>query len=288
MPRMILKIKLSAAFLMLCNIVIVLLYCLGIKYPPNNITASNFMKRSVIANWKMHFSLKEAVEFCEWLCGMGGNSNSSVCHPSYGGNPDLKISPLGDYDINHSPSQLIIAAPTPYLAHLAHLFPHLSFATQDVSAHESYGAHTGEVSAKQLASCGVCYCIIGHPERRRDFGEDDELVKRKADNCLNAGLMPIICLGSDLSLAKEFGGDCMIAYEPEGSIGTGVIPDGRRLIEVFGELKSMVAKSVNLVYGGSVNLGNLSAIKSAEGIDSILLGRASLKAEDLREILKNW
>lgn len=223
------------------------------------------MNRKVIANWKMHFSLKEAVEFCAILP------------------PDLIRGSQDDY-----PSQVIIAAPTPYLAHLTHLFPHLSFAAQDVSAHAPYGAHTGETSASQLASCGVRYCIVGHPERRRDFSENDEIVKRKADNCLAAGLVPIICLGEDLSLAKEFGGDCMIAYEPKESIGTGVIPDSKRLAEVFGELKSMVAKSVNLVYGGSVNSGNLSAIKSACNIDSILLGGASLRKDELEKILKNW
>lgn len=251
---------------------IVLLCCLGIKYRSNNISASDFMNRSVIANWKMHFSLKEAVEFCATL---------DLIRESHEAHEILRSSPKGG-------SNIIIAASTPYLAHLSYLFPHIAFAAQDVSVHESCGAHTGEASSSQLVSCGVSYCIIGHPERRRDFGESDEIVKRKADSCIKAGLVPIICLGDDISLAKEFKEGCMIAYEPKESIGTGVIPDSKKLEEVFGELKSMVAKSVNLVYGGSVNSSNLSAIKSACNIDSILLGGAALRAESLKEILKNW
>ncbi len=214
------------------------------------------MTRYIIANWKMNFTLQDAIEFCERL--------------------------------PYSNLSLIIAAPTAYLSYLVQKFPKISFSGQDVSAHETYGARTGEVSAKMLASCGVKYCIVGHPERRRDYGESDEIVIQKADNCILAGIKPIICLGGDLSLRPSIDGDFMLAYEPIEAIGTGVLPGQDELSRVFRDLKNQVAKSVNLVYGGSVNSGNLATIKSIKAIDSILLGGASLRVDELIKILEDW
>lgn len=229
------------------------------------------MNRKVIANWKMNFSLSEAIDFCR------------IITERYYKLP-LAMDQIG-YNFS---SELIIAAPSPYLAYLVYLYPHISFAAQDVSDHETYGAFTGEISAKQLHSCGVNYCIIGHMERRLNFGEDNALVKRKSDACINAGITPIICLGDDVSQALRFDEKCIIAYEPKESIGTGVISGSSKLEEVFGGLKSMVAKTVNLVYGGSVNSSNLLVVKSVGSIDSIMLGGASLKIDELEKILNNW
>jgi len=185
-------------------------------------------------------------------------------------------------------TELVIAAPTPYLAHLTYHFPQISFAAQNVSLHENYGAYTGETSALMLDSCGVKYCIVGHQERRRDSGETDYIVKLKADNCIRAGITPIMCLGDDLSLRPSIDGKFMLAFEPKGSIGTGVLPTSEELDCVFGALKNQVAKSVNLVYGGSVNASNLAVIKGASNVDSILIGGAALQVHELVKILEDW
>jgi len=231
------------------------------------------MKRPVIANWKMNLTLNDAIEFCNELL------SSFLILGSQAAPQDPRV--------KHEGNNLIIAAPNSYLAYLASHFPQISFVAQDVSGHEQYGSFTGEVSALQLKSSGVKYCIVGHLERRRNFGETDDMVRQKADNCIRAGLVPIICLFEDLTLRPSVDGEFILAYEPASSIGTGVIPDMDSLAHVFEEIKS-VAGTQALVYGGSVNSSNLASIKAISDIDGLLVGGASLKLDELMKILEKW
>jgi triosephosphate isomerase len=204
----------------------------------------------------------------------------------------------------NSSSRLIIAAPSIYLAHLIHHFSHIKFASQDVSSAPcDYGAFTGEVSAKQLSCCSVQYCIIGHSERRRHYLETSLSVKQKAENCIKHGIIPIICIG-ETKESRDSGeyikdikkqllasipndGECILAYEPIWAVGTGILPSAQQLEEISDLLKPLV-KPLSLVYGGSINSGNISYIRKVKQIDGILLGGASLDALELAKILQIW
>ncbi len=232
------------------------------------------MTRPVIANWKMNFSLAQAIDFCNDITRFNNES-------------------------------LIIAAPFPYLAILTNQFPHLNFAAQNVSDRTTnYGPFTGEVSAEMLASCGVKYCIIGHSERRKYNNENNATSKLKAQYCIEHNITPIICVGEtkeERALGTYIGFinnqllECLpdssafiLAYEPIWSIGTGNIPTSKQLDEVFSLFENIIAKPIALVYGGSVNGGNVSDVAKVTSVDGLLLGKASLNATELEQIIQSW
>lgn len=179
---------------------------------------------------------------------------------------------------------------------------------------EASGAYTGEVSATMLKD--LCdYVIIGHSERRAMFGETDETVNKKVMAALNAGLLPIVCVGETLEeneagqteavvdrmvreglkgLSQEQAGQIVIAYEPVWAIGTGktATPDQANdvhknvvrpiLREMFGE---ELGNSIRILYGGSVKPGNAAELFGQSDIDGGLIGGASLKAADFAGIV---
>lgn len=179
---------------------------------------------------------------------------------------------------------------------------------------EASGAYTGEVSATMLKD--LCdYVIIGHSERRAMFGETDETVNKKVMAALNAGLLPIVCVGETLEeneagqteavvdrmvreglkgLSQEQAGQIVIAYEPVWAIGTGktATPDQANdvhknvvrpiLREIFGE---ELGNSIRILYGGSVKPGNAAELFGQSDIDGGLIGGASLKAADFAGIV---
>lgn len=179
---------------------------------------------------------------------------------------------------------------------------------------EASGAYTGEVSAPMLKD--LCdYVIIGHSERRAMFGETDETVNKKVMAALNAGLLPIVCVGETLEeneagqteavvdrmvreglkgLSQEQAGQIVIAYEPVWAIGTGktATPDQANdvhknvvrpiLREIFGE---ELGNSIRILYGGSVKPGNAAELFGQSDIDGGLIGGASLKAADFAGIV---
>lgn len=231
------------------------------------------MGQVVIANWKMNFSLNEAINFCNIL-----------------------TNPYKD--------TLIIAAPTLYLSYLSQNFPDIAFASQDVSSESAYyGAYTGEISAKMLSDIGIRYSIIGHSERRINKLETSEIVKRKATNCIKNNITPIICIGetqearsnnSHLKYIKNQiiesipdSPSFILAYEPIWAIGSGNMPNISELMEVFSFIENIIAKDITLVYGGSVNLRTIDLVKPVSQIHGILLGKASLDVVELEQIIEN-
>ena len=178
---------------------------------------------------------------------------------------------------------------------------------------EDKGAFTGEVAPPMLAE--LCeFVIIGHSERRQHFGETDEAIARKVQAALAAGLSPILCVGETLEQrragqaeavvgaqlqaaleAVEAPGGLAIAYEPVWAIGTGVAatPDVAAhvmggpilagLAAIFGE---HAALEVPLLYGGSVNPGNIAEFAAMPAVHGALVGGASLKADDFAEIVR--
>jgi triosephosphate isomerase len=177
---------------------------------------------------------------------------------------------------------------------------------------EASGAFTGEVSPAMLA--GLCdYVILGHSERRQLFGETDALINRKVRAAVEHGLWPILCVGE--TLEEREGGRAglvvsgqlrtgladvvditglVVAYEPVWAIGTGRAATPELAAEVMAgpmqeTLRSLfgaTADNVPLLYGGSVNPGNVSGFAALSCIHGALVGGASLQADQFVEIVR--
>ena len=189
----------------------------------------------------------------------------------------------------------------------------IAVGAQDVSKYEK-GAYTGEISASQLSDAGVKYCIVGHSERREYHGEDDLLVNAKTRALLEKGINPIICVGEsleqremDLTMAHNnyqvraalHGVDatalrrCVIAYEPIWAIGTGKTATSEQAQEVCCYIRSIIrdmygarpARSVSILYGGSMNAKNAAELLAQPDVDGGLIGGASLKPADFATIV---
>lgn len=180
---------------------------------------------------------------------------------------------------------------------------------------EDDGAYTGEVSASMLAKLAVRHVIVGHSERRQNFGETDQTVNRKARAVLSAGMTPIVCVGETLdqreageaeavvvaqvkaSLSRLDGiATAAIAYEPVWAIGTGrnALPDDAgAMAELIRETvrtmaDSAAADGVRILYGGSVNPGNIKDFMAKRHIDGALVGGASLNPDTFAAIVRYW
>lgn len=184
--------------------------------------------------------------------------------------------------------------------------------------YEDSGAFTGEVSPKMLKELGVQAVIIGHSERRRIFGETDELINKKIKKALAEGLTPIFCIGETLEERQKGLTFCVlekqvreglyginaeevkrvvIAYEPVWAIGTGVVATPEQAQEAHEFVRSLLAKiysdevaqSVTILYGGSVTPENFFGLFVKSDIDGALVGGASLKESfvELAKIMAN-
>lgn len=180
---------------------------------------------------------------------------------------------------------------------------------------ENEGAYTGEISAGMILSAGCTAVIIGHSERRQFFGESDESVNKKIKAAIKAKLIPIFCVGEtekereskdtfsvlDKQMKKglqDFSSDdletLVIAYEPVWAIGTGKTATSGQAQEVHRFLReecmeknfgNKLAKSVRILYGGSVKPGNIGELMFMPDIDGALVGGASLDAETFGKIV---
>lgn len=182
-----------------------------------------------------------------------------------------------------------------------------SVGSQNVCAYED-GGYTGEVSAKQLASIGVKYTIIGHSERRIKLKEDNLEINKKIKSSLDSNLKVILCIGETLEESKLLKkdivlkrqirdalfnvkdlSDIVIAYEPVWSIGTNKIPekeDLKHTIKYIKELvKDMYKTNIKVIYGGSINENNITALESIKELDGFLIGSASINPSQFIEII---
>ena len=177
---------------------------------------------------------------------------------------------------------------------------------------EASGAFTGEISAAMLQ--GLCdYVMLGHSERRQIFGETDESVNRKVHAAIAADLRPILCVGETLE-QREQGqaaaiiaaqvragladvvdiSNALVAYEPVWAIGTGraATPDiandimGGTIQETLRGLFGSAGENVPLLYGGSVNPGNVAGFVGQSSVDGALVGGASLQADQFLEVVR--
>ena len=176
----------------------------------------------------------------------------------------------------------------------------------------SSGAHTGDISASQIADTGAKYVIVGHSERRTDHGETNAMIKAKAQAAHEAGLIAIICIGETLTereagetlnvLGQQMSGsipvratsqNTVIAYEPVWAIGTGLVPTLDQIDEAHRFMRAELltalgadAQNISLLYGGSVKGSNADDIFSVADVNGALVGGASLSAHDFVPIIK--
>lgn len=180
---------------------------------------------------------------------------------------------------------------------------------------EKEGPFTGETSALSVHSIGVTYALIGHSERRTLFYEADDFISKKVRTAIDAGLIPMLCVGETLKeresgkteevvtrqilvglskLAAE--SDFVIAYEPVWAIGTGKVATPEmaeevhkiirnRIGDIFGPKK---AENSSILYGGSVKPDNAESLAKMPNIDGFLVGGASLKPKDFIAICNSY
>jgi triosephosphate isomerase len=183
---------------------------------------------------------------------------------------------------------------------------------QDCSE-DSQGACTGELSARMIAEFAKLV-ILGHSERRVRHFENNGIVQRKCQRALEAGLVPIVCVGETLE-ERQHGDtlrvivqqirqslpsignseDIIVAYEPVWAIGSGKTPttgeiEGvhRRLRLELGTLMGSAGARVRLLYGGSVKAGNAAEIAAIPNVDGALVGSASLSPQEFGEIVGSY
>jgi triosephosphate isomerase len=204
---------------------------------------------------------------------------------------------------------LLVCPPATLLGHVSEALRGSAIALGGQDCHLARsGAYTGDVSAEMLADAGCRYVIVGHSERRAGHGEDDALVRAKAEAVAAVGMTPIVCVGeteaqrgAGLALAVieaqvtgslpvgVDGASMVIAYEPVWAIGTGQTATPADVAEVHGHIRGLLvrllggaeaAAAVRILYGGSVKPGNAAELLAVANVDGALVGGASLDAED--------
>ena len=211
----------------------------------------------------------------------------------------------------HAGVDVAIAPPFTLVAALAEAAEAIAVGGQDCHS-EASGAFTGDVAAAMLADAGAGFVILGHSERRAGHGEQDKLVRAKADTALAAGLGVIVCVGEteaerdagkaeavvtgqlEGSLPQGEGAvaSLTVAYEPVWAIGTGRVASVEdvsamhravraKLVGLYGE----EGAGVRILYGGSVNAANAAELLSADEVGGALVGGASLTADSFLAIV---
>lgn len=245
-------------------------------------------KPVIVANWKMHKTVRESVEFVNLL---------------------VRTFP------DPTDREIVIAPPFTalYAACCAAAKTPVKVAAQNVYWQKE-GAYTGEISAGMLAETGCDYVIVGHSERRRLFAETDEEINRKVSGALQYGLSPILCIGETLDERESdrtfdiiesqlkrglnnIGSDdinhVLIAYEPVWAIGTGKTAKPEQAQEVHRFIRKQIeslygngsAAEIVILYGGSVNTDNIDSLMSQPEIDGVLVGGAGLNPDSLIRII---
>ena len=214
--------------------------------------------------------------------------------------------------------EVVVFPPFPFLKPVADRLAESSIAlgAQDLSP-EASGAFTGAVAAPMLKSVGCSHVLVGHSERRAVFGDDDAMVGRKLAAALGAGLKPVLCIGENLGerqrgetfsiISRQLRSvlapyatntqvlvDLVLAYEPVWAIGTGLTATPEQAQEVHAHIRQEIADllgktfaaALRIQYGGSVKGANAAGLMQQPDIDGMLVGGASLKAEEFAQIVR--
>ncbi len=244
----------------------------------------------VAGNWKMNLLQAEAAVWCRALRSDLPTSKAAVGVAVF---PSFPLLPVVARELTGSS---------------------IAVGGQDLHPAEK-GAHTGDVSGAQLADAGCTWVLCGHSERRRDHGESDELVGRKAAAALRHGLTPLICLGETRDerqagrtfevLERQLRAALApldsrpvgfaLAYEPVWAIGTGETATPEIAQEAHAFLRRLLAglegvgpaaEGLSLLYGGSVTPDSAPGLIAQADIDGFLVGGASLDPRNFLAIIR--
>jgi triosephosphate isomerase len=245
-------------------------------------------KQIVIGNWKMQLIRPEAEKL---------------------------ISAIGDGLSNNLKADIVVCPSYVHLPIVKELLSEsIALGSQNMYW-EDKGAYTGAVSGFQLEDIGCEYVIIGHSERRKFFSVSDKYVNLKTKAALKNNLIPIICVGENKDqreqgkaleivqmqvkkalegISEKEIGKIIFAYEPVWAIGTGVSAKPEDAVGIVLKIRELIrdisnndiADTVRLVYGGSVNVENITGFVKNEQIDGVLAGGVSLKAKDFIKIIE--
>jgi triosephosphate isomerase (TIM) len=247
---------------------------------------SSTRQKLIAGNWKMNCSRAQAIELA---------------------------SAVDAGSVSSDKAKMLICTPAIHFADISKVLSgsHIALGAQD--AHwQVNGAYTGEISSAMLADYQVSYLLVGHSERREMFADDNQRVAKKFAAALENNITPILCIGESLTereqgvtlaVLKEqcqavidtvgiqaFSKACL-AYEPIWAIGTGLTatPEQaqqthQQLREYFASQDAVVAESLQILYGGSMNASNAEELLAQPDIDGGLIGGASLKSEDFVKI----
>lgn len=237
----------------------------------------------------MHKTIREAVDFTKQLVPVCGESVDK---------------------------SVIIAAPFTALSTVAGVVKGSEIHLSAQNLHDKpAGAYTGEISAGMLVDAGCEYVLIGHSERRALFHETNDMINSKLKTAISFGLRPIFCIGETLgeredghtfvvierqikeglnNLSTDDITHVVIAYEPVWAIGTGRTATPEQAQEVHMYIRGAVGKiygenisgNIAVIYGGSVNPDNISALMAQPDIDGALVGGASLDIESFIRIIQ--
>ena len=242
----------------------------------------------IAANWKMHKTVHESVVFVKEFRSM--------------------VKDIDDVEI-------VVAPPFTAVHAVAEAARNSNVGVAAQNLHwERQGAFTGEVSGEMVRESGAEYVIIGHSERRRLFGDTDELVNRRLVAALGAKLTPIVCIGETLeeregnltltvldrqikvgldSMTGEQVGGLVIAYEPVWAIGTGRNATPEQAGEAHAHIRQRIrqwfgggaADHCHVIYGGSVKPDNIRELVALGDVDGALVGGASLEIRGFFDIV---
>jgi triosephosphate isomerase len=241
------------------------------------------MRKLVAGNWKMNGRLADVAKVIEIA---------------------ERVSAYGNVDT-------VLCLPATLIASAKAAVPHYAIGAQDCHMVES-GAHTGCVSAQMLKEVGANVTIVGHSERRAGYYESDADVAAKAMAAKAAGLEVILCVGEkeadrDAGRAEQVVLDQLvnslpddascngltIAYEPVWAVGTGRIPALEDVASMHGAIRAALndrfgeqGSMIRILYGGSMNGDNASALLAVSNVDGGLIGGASLSATQFLPIVQ--
>ncbi len=236
-------------------------------------------KKFIAGNWKMHKGGKEAIEIAKNVKeGIQDDKVDVMIAPPFTAIPDVGRTLEGGF---------------------------VKLGAQNMHFEEQ-GAFTGEISPFFLLDFGVKFVILGHSERRKIFGEVDDLIAKKTAAALTFNLTPIVCVGETLSEREEGKTFDVIerelntiiplidkkkivfAYEPIWAIGTGKVATPETAVEVHKFIRGKlgdIGQDIRILYGGSVKPENAESLLKEEEIDGALVGGASLNPESFLSII---
>jgi triosephosphate isomerase (TIM) len=213
----------------------------------------------IIANWKSNKTISEALD---WIGKVG---------PKIERRENIKIVVCPSFiDIEEVKKAVLVGN-----------FP-LMVGSQDLSPFDE-GAYTGEEAARILKDV-VELSILGHSERRQNFGETDESVAQKVKQAIEHNIIPLVCVQSKDTPVPV--GVKLVAFEPISAIGTGKPDSPQDAQEVASELKRKHGEEIEILYGGSVTEENVNHFLNEDDISGVLVGSGSLDPEEFLKLIE--